>query len=395
MQFRIRHFDPASRTASESVIQAGSREAAASIISARGLLVLEVQNTRGVSFRSTGKLNLRLFCRELRGLLDAGMTIVEALEALSGRAGTHPNTQAYQAVMHKVREGRMLSMALEESGLPFPLILVAGIRASERSGRIGQALSEYMQYEELLRETRRRIVNAALYPMLVVGFGALVTLFLLGYVVPRFTRIYEDFAGNISPLTRVIMWLGNSVGGNLWMILLALAGVLAAVIYFGRLNVVRDWMLRQCMRIGWVRRLAEQFQLARIYRTLALLMRGGFPLPQAVRMAGGLAIESTLHQRLEQLEAMITEGKPIGASFAMQQLVDEVGERLIAVGERSGSLDQSLDAIAQELQLHVDTTVDRMTRLLEPILIFTVALMIGAIVVMMYLPIFDLAGGVL
>jgi general secretion pathway protein F len=179
------------------------------------------------------------------------------------------------------------------------------------------------------------------------------------------------------------------------VILLAFAGILAAVIYFGRLNAVRDWALRQCLRIGWVRRIAEQFQLARIYRTLALLLRGGFPLPQSVRMARGLALESTLQSRLEQVEAMITEGQPIGASFAAQRLVDEVGERLIAVGERSGSLDQSLDAIAQELQLRVDTMVDRMTRLLEPILIFAVALMIGAIVVMMYLPIFDLAGGVL
>lgn len=394
MNFSVRYFDPATRTAGASQIEAASDSAAAAMIAARGWTVLEVAPASVWLPRSAGKLDLRLFCRELRGLLNAGMTIVEALETLSGRAGKHPNTAAYQAVREKVREGRALSKALEETGLPFPLLLVAGVRASERSGRIAQALTEYLQYEELLRESRRRVVNAALYPLLVVGFGLLVTLFLLGYVVPRFTRIYDDFAGNLSPMTHVIMTMGRAVSDYLGWVLAALAGLAAAVVYLGQVSAVRQWLLKQLMRVGWAARLAEAFQLARIHRTLALLLRGGFTLPEALHMAQGLATEPELLQRLNAAGQAVSEGRAIGQSFAAQRLVDEVGERLIAVGERSGGLDQSLEVIAQELQLQVDTLVERMTRLLEPILIFVVATMIGAIVVMMYLPIFDLAGGV-
>ena len=396
MQFRVRYFDPVSRRASDALIEASSREAALAILKARGWLLLDLRSSfSGWPRRSNKKLNLGLFCREIRGLLDAGMTIVEALEALSERAVMHPNTLAYQVLMAHVLEGKMLSVALEESGLPFPLILIAGVRASERSGRLAQALSEYMQYDALLTETRRRVINAAIYPGLVVGFGGIVTLFLLGFVVPRFTQIYTDFSGTISPSTKLIMWLGNVVGTNLMVALLLLGLALAAAVYFGRVKNIRDGLLRQFLRISWLRQLAQKFQLARIYRTLVLLLKGGFPLPQSMQMASGLALEPALRFRLARVQAMITEGQPIGASFAAQQLVDEVGERLIVVGERSGSLAQSLDAIAQDLQRSVDTTVDRMTRLLEPILIFAVALMIGAIVVMMYLPIFDLTGGIL
>jgi general secretion pathway protein F len=394
VNFSVRHFDPVTRAAGQSQIEAASQDAAAAMIAARGWTVLDIAPSRSLSFNRTHRLDLRLFCRELRGLLNAGMTIVEALDTLSARAGKHPNTVAYQAVQSRVREGRALSKALEESGLPIPLLLVAGIRASERSGRIAQALTEYLQYEELLRESRRRVINAALYPLLVVGFGLLVTLFLLGYVVPRFTRIYDDFAGNLSPLTHVIMAMGRVVGSYLWWVLAGIAATAMSVLYFGQTRALRDWLLRQLMRVGWIARLAESFQLARIHRTLALLLRGGFPLPEALQMVHSLAAEPRLAQRIASARLSISEGQAIGRTFAAQRLVDEVGERLIAVGERSGSLDQSLDVIAQELQLNVDTQVERMTRLLEPILIFTVAVMIGAIVVMMYLPIFDLAGGI-
>ena len=393
MHFRVRYFDPVTRTAHRATIEASSIAAAGAMLADRGQTVLDVKPAVGL-FAVRSRIDLRLFCRELASLLKAGMTIVEALEALSARGGKHANVKAFQAVLRYLREGRSLSQAMEDCGLPFPPILVAAVRSSERSGRIAEALAEYLQYADLLRESRRRAINAAIYPLLVVGLGLVVTLFLLGFVVPRFARIYDDFHGDISVITRTIMTLAQFVSHHGIESALTILGLACAAVALALRPSARRLALATLLRVRWFAGLVEHMQLARIHRTIAMLLRGGFPVTEAVALAHGLAFEKGLSERLLRAKQQISEGGSIGASFSAQRLVDEVGTRLIAVGERNGQLDTTLDVIAQELQLSVDTRIERLMRLLEPLLIFGVALMIGAIVVMMYLPIFDLAGGI-
>jgi general secretion pathway protein F len=320
---------------------------------------------------------------------------VEAVETLAGRSHPHPNQAVYGAVLDAIRQGRPFSAALADSGFAFPLVLVAGVQASETSGRLIEALDQYIRYEDLMAESKRRVVSAAIYPALVIGFGVVVTLFLLGYVVPRFTQIYDDVAGQLSGLTHLIMWAGKLVGGHFLWILLACALALVGIALLLTRPAVQQSLLAQLLRIPALLRFAETFQLARIHKTLSLLLQGGFPLMEALRLVQPLAFTGGLNQRVKDVRNAISQGAPISQVFAKHHLVDEVGERLLAVGERNGNLAQVLGSIAEEGQRAFDTTVERITRIVEPLLIMAVALFIGAIVVMMYLPIFDLAGGAL
>jgi general secretion pathway protein F len=395
MNYRIRYFEPATRTATEAVLAAVSADAAALQAKARGWLVLEVAPVAQPWRLLTYRIDVRLFCRELKTLLTAGMTIVEAVETLASRKHSHPNQSVYGAVLEAIQQGRPFSAALADSGFGFPLVLVAGIQASETSGRLTEALDQYIRYEDLMSESKRRVVSAAIYPALVIGFGLLVTLFLLGHVVPRFTQIYDDVAGQLSGLTHLIMWTGKLVGGYFgWIAAASALGLTGTAILLTR-SAVRKIFLANLLRIPILLRFAESFQLARIHKTLSLLLQGGFPLMEALRLVQPLAFTGGLQQRVNKVRVAISQGAPISQVFAHHTLVDEVGERLLVVGERNGNLAQVLGSIADEGQRAFDTAVERITRIVEPLLIMTVALFIGAIVVMMYLPIFDLAGGVL
>jgi general secretion pathway protein F len=395
MRYHVHQFDPQSRTASDVVIDAADERALTAILSARGAVVLRI-SAAGVDIsRKSALFDVRLYCRELSSLLNAGMTIVEALTALVARAGTHPNVHAYGAVLGRLREGKVLSGAMEQSGLAFPSLLIAAVRASERSGRISDALSEYLRYEEMVRISRQRVINAGIYPLLVVLFGVIVCLFLLGYVVPRFSKVYDDFGGSRSLATQIILGIGTALNDYFWWFVFGSVAIIAAAALASKRINWRIATTRLLLRFKWFEALSDRFQLARMFRTVAMLLRGGFPLVEALRMASDVAFDPKLKRRLSAAAIAVTEGAPLGRSLGAHSLIDEVGLRLIAVGERNGQLDNVLEVIADEYQLELDNRIERMTRLIEPVLIFTVAVIIGAIVVMMYLPIFDLASGVL
>jgi general secretion pathway protein F len=377
------------------VIDAADEQAATAMLSARGAVVLRI-SAAGVDIsRKSARFDVRLYCRELASLLNAGMTIVEALTALVARAGTHPNVHAYGAVLGRLREGKVLSGAMEQSGLTFPSLLIAAVRASERSGRISDALSEYLRYEEMVRISRQRVINAGIYPLLVVLFGVIVCLFLLGYVVPRFSKVYDDFGGSLSLATQIILGIGIALNDYFWWFVFGLAAIIAATALASKRINWHNATIGLLLRFKWFEALSDRFQLARIFRTVAMLLRGGFPLVEALRMVSDLAFDPKLKRRLSAAAIAVAEGAPLGRSLGTQSLIDEVGLRLIAVGERNGQLNSVLEVVADEYQLELDNRIERMTRLIEPVLIFTVAVIIGAIVVMMYLPIFDLASGVL
>jgi general secretion pathway protein F len=377
------------------VIDAADEQAVTAMLSARGAVVLRI-TAAGVDIsRKSARFDVRLYCRELASLLNAGMTIVEALTALVARAGTHPNVHAYGAVLGRLREGKVLSGAMEQSGLTFPSLLIAAVRASERSGRISDALSEYLRYEEMVRISRQRVINAGIYPLLVVLFGVIVCLFLLGYVVPRFSKVYDDFGGSLSLATQIILGIGIALNDYFWWFVFGLAAIIAATALASKRINWHNATIGLLLRFKWFEALSDRFQLARIFRTVAMLLRGGFPLVEALRMVSDLAFDPKLKRRLSAAAIAVAEGAPLGRSLGTQSLIDEVGLRLIAVGERNGQLNSVLEVVADEYQLELDNRIERMTRLIEPVLIFTVAVIIGAIVVMMYLPIFDLASGVL
>lgn len=394
MKFNVRAFDPASGEITERKLEGEHREAILALLEQEGVTVLSISASESVRpIQHLQRFDVVLFCQELRTLLSSGMTLVEAIDTLCSKGGGDYKHTILREIHDRLLDGKQLSSALELNQYSFSPLLIASVRASERSSRIEVALDEYINYETIGRELARKLLSAAIYPTLVIGFGGAVSMFMIAYVVPRFAHVYDDYARSLSVPTAILLKLGVFCSENIFAIAIGLLVVVAGIASLyknGRLKIIS---LRILSRSRTARHYLRLYQLARIYQTLSMLLRGGYTLSDAMPLAQHLAFDNKLRERINLSRERILEGRRLSAALAEYDLTDTVTERLLQVGERSGSLAKVMDVIAQNARQEVTLFLERATRLAEPLLLMAVAIMIGLIIVMMYMPIFDLAGG--
>ena len=394
MQFQVKTLSAANAVASVR-IEAKDALDAERQLAARGYTVLSTRPVSALGALKGGgssKFPLLLFNQELLSLLDSGISIVEAIETLAEKE----NRPAVRAVLDgfvlQLREGKTFSAALEAASPPFAPLYVATVRASERTSGLSEALGRYISYASQLETVRGKLVSAAIYPAMLVGVSVLVLLFLMGFVVPRFAHIYEDMGGDLPYFSQVLLWVGLGVE-RYWP--LVLAGLAAAVVALlnGAGNSAGRLVVRQLWRIPAIGERMRVFQLARLFRTLGMLQRGGISIIPALEMVSGM-LSANLQPRLDAARKNVREGQPLSTAFEAQGLTTPVAVRMLRVGERAGNMGEMMERIAAFHDEEIARWADWATRLIGPVLMLVMGLFIGAIVVLMYLPIFQLADSI-
>jgi len=234
-------------------------------------------------------------------------------------------------------------------------------------------------------------MNASIYPLLLVGVGGLVSLFLLFYVVPRFARVYEERSADLPIFSQVLLAWGQAVEGHGLLVFAVLLGLAVGAAYALRLPRVRAAAGDALWRLPAVGERLKVYQLARFYRTTGMLLRGGIPLVAALRMVAEL-LHPVLRERLAAASRAISEGHAVSRSMDGNGLATPVALRMLVVGESSGNMGEMMERIAAFHDEEISRWVDWFSRLFEPILMAVIGLVIGAIVILMYMPIFELAG---
>jgi general secretion pathway protein F len=355
-------------------------------VSARHTLALVLPRRRS-------SFSLLLFSQELLVLLEAGLSLIEAMETLAEKE-THVQTrELLEQVMGHLYEGRTFSFALEQSAIFFPPLYVAMVHAAEKTGDLPVALSRYSAYRTQVDQVRKKVVSSSIYPALLMVVGALVVVFLMAYVVPRFSGVYESAGRDLPWLSQLLLDWGRLMRTHATAVLLG-AVVTFAVIAFGlsRLSA-RRWMAAQMWRIPGVGERLRVYQLARLFRAVAMLLKGGIPIVTALDMVHGL-LHPALRSRLRLAIEAIREGQPTSQAMGAHELTTAVASRLLRVGERSGNMGDMMERVANFHDEELARWVDWFTRLFEPLLMTLIGLVIGVIVVLMYLPIFELAGAI-
>jgi general secretion pathway protein F len=395
MRFELKAVGPDGRV--ESLDFQGLDEASAiQQAESRGYTVLAVhaKSGFGTPWRSRGeRFPLTLFSQELLVLLHAGLPLVEAIDTLAAREKRGEFRALLERISAILRQGSKLSSALEQFPQAFPPLYVATVHASEKTSDLVPALQRYVAYHNQLEAIRKRLVNASIYPMLLIGVGGLVSLFLLLYVVPRFSHVYEERGVDLPLVSRVLVAWGRMAEGNGTLVFGALVGLAVAAVWALRSTEVRARIEAVLWRIPAIGERLKLYQLARFYRTIGMLLRGGMPLLPALQMGREL-LHPVLRDRLTAAGRAISEGRPVSASMDEHGLTTAVALRLLAVGEQSGNMGEMMDRIATFHDEEISRWVEWFTRLFEPILMAVIGLIIGAIVVLMYMPIFELAGSV-
>lgn len=363
-------------------------------VGSRGLRVLAIESVAGDTATDGGsstRFPLVLFSQELLALLDAGLNLSEALSTLHAKERQPAVRAVLGKLLRALREGRNFSDVLATAPEHFPEVYIATARASERTGDLPQALARYITYQLQFDTIRKKLISAAIYPVMLLVVGGFVTLFLLGYVVPRFSTVYESSGREIPLLTTVLLSFGKLIYQNWQIALLGLLSLCAMLVWWISRPEGRAFLLNQFLRLPWLASKADEFRLARFYRAVSLLLAAGISLPRAMGMVTGL-LSSSQQSRLAQSRLTVEQGQSLSAALMAAGLASPVAESLIKVGERSGQMAEMLERTARFQDEDFARWVDWASRLLEPILMTVIGLVIGTVVVLMYMPIFDLAG---
>jgi general secretion pathway protein F len=403
MQYRVRYLRVGDAVVRDELLPSASESALRAQLIAQGQTVLSV-HAASAPWQFTGLLSLArftrtqtnrhsfpLFCREVRTLIQAGMTVVEAVETLSARERLEGRTDSLSAILLlRLQQGLALSTALAEMPQT-PVVLIAAVRAGERTSNLIEALDDYLRFDSMVTQLRKKIVSAAIYPALVSMVGLGISLFLLLVVMPNFASMYENLRGAAQGGTALTIQLSQLIGKNRAAVftVLSLMGVgIAFWVVSGKAKAHAAWVGRS---VPWIRKRVEDFQLAMMYQALALLLKGGYPMTEAMGVAGQSALSPQLKAALGSAQAAIEQGGSVSQALAQAQLCDEVGRRLMAAAERNGEFHRSADVVSRLHGERFELFVERVTRIVEPLLLLAVALVVGGIVVMMYLPVFDMA----
>jgi general secretion pathway protein F len=406
VDYRVRFLDPQAMAVREQRMGAPSEADLRQRLARSGWQVLQVEpvsawrvdfgawgRQRGSGMRKTSEI--ALFCRELKALTTAGLSVVEALDALAAQQVAADGGELAVAgqLLQRLRAGRSLSAAMADAG-GFPALLIASIQSSERTSNLADALEAYLHYAEVIGTLRRRIVSAALYPAIVVALGLVISVFLLWVVIPRFASLYGQMGQGAGTATVVLLALSKLLREAPWLV--PVVGVTGVALLGWLASGGRAAALGRALALRWplLARPVRHFELARLYEALALLFRGGFSLHESLALCQGMAPSRVARERISQAQQAIERGVSVSQAFATGGLTDDITQRLLRASERGGDFGAVLMAISRRHASAFETFVERATRIVEPVLLLGVALLVGGMVVMLYMPIFDIASAI-
>ena len=298
-------------------IDALTREDAMRQAVERGLTVLSLRSNEALIKRPkffTSRFSLSLFSQELLALLDAGLPQVEVLETILEKESRKTNRKLLETIIANLYEGKSLSAALQLFPKEFPPLYVAMIRSSEKTGNIADSLTRYISYQAQVDVVRKKITSASIYPVFLLGAGGLVTLFLMLYVVPKFSIIYQDLGHELPFFSRLLMQWGQLLGNHKPIVLSAVVLGLFGIYYAVTHVAVRSWVLKKIKMLPNIGNRIQIYQLARFYRTFGMLLKGGVPVVPALEMVSGL-LQAELREQLANATDSIREGKPASVSL--------------------------------------------------------------------------------
>jgi general secretion pathway protein F len=391
MQFDVRTLSP-EMVIGHVVVDGRDEADARRQVEARGLFVSAIHPVRGALRAGRGKaLSLVLFSQELLALLKAGLGIVEALEALLEKEAAPATRGVLERLLGGLREGQRFSTVLAEQPQLFPPLYVGIVRAAEGTSDLPRSLERYIDYQQRIDIVRSKIVSAAIYPCILLLVGGGVSMFLIGYVVPRFAEVYQGAGRNLPWLSQVMLSWGQFAGEHTGALLAGLVLVLGTAIALVRRLMANGGLVRLLGRLPGIGERVRIYELSRLYLTLGMLNEGGITIVQAIETVQGM-VSANVKSGLQLARIAVESGLPLSTAFEANGLTTPISLRMLRVGERTGDLGPMLTQSAAFYDGEITRWIDRFTRTFEPLLMAGIGLIVGAIVVLLYMPIFDLAG---
>jgi general secretion pathway protein F len=394
MQFKVRALSP-DHQISLLTIDAHSEDDARIQVEAQGLFAAAIQPAgaamlAGKSF-GANSISIVLFSQELLALLKAGLSIVESLEALVEKNASVAMSSMLNRLLTCLREGKRFSDALGEQPELFSPLYIGIVKASEGTGDLPQSLARYIDYQQRVDVVRNKIVSAAIYPMILLLVGGGVSSFLIGYVVPRFAEVYQGAGRDLPWMSSLLLSWGEFAGAHTSQLLIGLV-ITASLLFFSlRYFFAHGGLARLLNLVPAVGERVRVVELSRLYLTMGMLLEGGITIVATLDTVQEM-VSSNIKKDLQLAKEMIQSGIPLSTAFEAHRLTTPISLRMLRVGEKSGDMGGMLTQSAAFYDGEISRWIDRFTRTFEPLLMAVIGVIVGGIVVLLYMPIFDLAG---
>ncbi|MCC7069238.1 MAG: type II secretion system F family protein [Burkholderiales bacterium] len=387
------------RSSGEAVraqIEAASEVDAVERVREQGLILLGIQTAASAAMaaheRKTSTLGRLLarrritreqivsVTRDLANLIGAGLPLDRAFELLVGLADTGPLASLLQDLRDRVRGGKALSQALAEHPRHFDRLYVNMVRAGEASGTLGPVLARISEFQERSAELRSSVQSALLYPIVLVAVAVVAVLTMLFFVVPKFEATFRQFGRALPPATENLLALSHALRDDGWMLLVAAAAVI--ILVRGRMRTPQgqlNWHRRK-LTLPVLGDLFSKIEVARFARTLGTLLGNGVSLLPALTIVKDTVDNRALAGSLDGVVARLKAGQGFARPLMETGLYPKLAVHMVAVGEETGRLDSMLIKVADIYDQEVNTSLKRALGLLEPILILTLAVVVGGII---------------
>jgi general secretion pathway protein F len=331
-----------------------------------------------------------IMVRQLSTLLSAGLPLVESLTAVIEQVPNPALKKIGTQVRERVNEGSSLADAFAQHPRIFSPLFVNMTRAGERSGALEIVLERLADFTENQVAFRHKISAAMVYPILMTFVGIGVLGFLLGYVIPTVTQIFEDLKQGLPLPTLILMTMSDGLRRFWWVGVVVVALILLGIDRYSRTEGGRLVLDRIKLKAPIFGALALKIAIARFTRTLAILLKSGVPVLTSMDIVKNVVNNRVLMQVIEDARDNIREGQDIAPPLRRSQLFPPLATHMIAVGEKSGKLEDMLLRVADAFETDVETTVQGLTALIEPLMILLMGSIIGFIALSILLPIFQI-----
>jgi type IV pilus assembly protein PilC len=352
--------------------------------------VLSGLSALGTRRRRITRQEFLVFNQELATLLKAGMPLTQSLDILRQRVENPTFKAVLDGVYSKVQSGTALSDAFSEHGDMFPAVYSASLLAGERSGNLDSVIRRYVSYEKLIGAARRRTISALIYPLILIMMMVVLVGIIVLRVIPAFSDFYATFDRPLPLLTRVIVGFSNVVSSNILVLGPAVIALVVVGIFLFRQPSQKVILDRWVLSIPWFGATARKFFTSQVARMISTLLGGGIPLVHSLEIAVRSTSNRYMSDGLDEVRRRVQEGQSFAGALRARQVFPDVAVKMVEVGESTGALQDMLNSLAEFYDEEVETEVERVTKLIEPAMLVFMGIIIAAVVLALYLPLFEL-----
>jgi len=382
-------------------LEGSDRNTIYGILKTKGLFPIEIKETKyaGGKVKAKSRLNKKvplidmyIFCKQFSIMINAGVPIVQALDVLIKQEDNKRLKEGLKRVAENVHKGFSLSESMRQYDKLFPNILVSMVEVGELSGNLDKALEDVSVHFEKENSIRGKIKTAMIYPCFIMAVAIIAVIFMIVVVVPKFVNMFNVIGGELPAITQMVLNLANKFKNPLFLLKMGSIILFAIWAFIKIKNSKEGGMIidRLYFKIPLLRKEFKKILAARFARTLGLLVVAGVPIIQSLDVVATVINNKVVQKGIENVKNEIKSGSNIAKPLAAMNIFPKMVTQMISVGEETGTMETTMQKIAEFYDEEVDRSIKRLTSIIEPVMILLIAVFVGIIVIAMIMPIFSL-----